>query len=300
MTRSHEENVLNTYRYLRVAMPVLVAVLGASVIFQIAAFDCWPGSISAYYYTASRAAFVSCLCAIGTCLIVYRGNTDPEDVTLNVSGFLAFVVAFVPTTVDTTCRASNVPSREELAAAVQNNVAAVLVGGAATVVIAWLVRRGTVAPRRGPLATGTLIGTTVALAAGAAVFLVADDLVLSRGHYTAAIAMFVGIGLVVAMNTRPYTERDPEAASPTVRYDRAYKVVLGAMIASGAVITGTGLALGKDSAGHWVWGEWIFWLEAVLIVEFAVFWGIQTWELRNVRDRSELQQSGDPVRSKVP
>jgi len=285
---SQRDDVLETYRYLRLAMPLLVVVLTASVAFQIVAFDCWPSSISAYYYTASRAVLVSCLCAIGTCLVVYSGNTTSEDVVLNAAGALAFVVAFVPTTVDTACRASNIPSRTELVDAVHNNVTALLVGAGVTVLVAWVVRGRAGAPRHGPLATGPLAGTTVALAVGTLVFVLADDLVLRFGHYTAAVAMLVAIALVVWMNTRWYTDRRDGMASPTARYDLAYRLVLAAMVVSAVVITATGLLLGREpGGGPWRWA-WVFWLEAALVVEFAVFWTIQTSELWGVRDRTQL------------
>ena len=46
-----KEDALTTYRYLRITMPVLVVILGTSVIYQVfapTADDCWLGSISAY------------------------------------------------------------------------------------------------------------------------------------------------------------------------------------------------------------------------------------------------------------
>ena len=47
-----------------------------------------------------RGAFVFSLAALGACLIAYKGNDAVEDVLLNFAGFMAFVVALVPTTVD--------------------------------------------------------------------------------------------------------------------------------------------------------------------------------------------------------
>ena len=93
------QDAQTTYRLLRIAMLVLVIMLATAVIYQIfrPEPDCWLGSISAYYYTSARAVFVVALCAIGACLVAYRGNTPSEDLALNVSGFLAFVVAFIPT-----------------------------------------------------------------------------------------------------------------------------------------------------------------------------------------------------------
>ena len=92
--------------------------------------------------------FVACLCSMGACLIIYHGNTPREDFVLNLSGFLAFMVALVPTPLaelvinpndpvgpakEPTCKRSNVPSPSQLNAAIDNNVWALLV--AATVVL---------------------------------------------------------------------------------------------------------------------------------------------------------------------
>jgi len=110
------QDALSTYRHLRLAMVFVLALLLVSVALRAITADpglCFEGSISAYYFTSTRAVFVGALCALGACLIVYRGNTDLEDVALNVSGALAFVVAFVPTgapgTFGVSCSASNVP-----------------------------------------------------------------------------------------------------------------------------------------------------------------------------------------------
>lgn len=93
----YRENVLRTYRYLRLGMVVLVILLGAAVTIESAQSGNLQDSISAYYYTPAHSVFVASLCAVGACLVIYRGRTDLGDVILNGAGFLAFVVAFVPT-----------------------------------------------------------------------------------------------------------------------------------------------------------------------------------------------------------
>src|SRR4051794_26391304 len=142
------KEAVTTYRYLRVTMAILVVLLGSAVGLLILGPDksCWLGSISAYYYTAARAVFVACLCAIGACLIAYQGNGRWEDFVLNLSGSLAFVVAFIPTPlkdltvspVVTPCGRSNVPSKAQLTSAVNNNLVSLMIAAAVVVgVIAW-------------------------------------------------------------------------------------------------------------------------------------------------------------------
>ena len=74
--------VLKSYRYLRLVMVGLVVLLAASVLIELqqTGFGCWRTSISSYYWTPVRGVFVGALVAIGTCLIVLKGNTPVEDV----------------------------------------------------------------------------------------------------------------------------------------------------------------------------------------------------------------------------
>ena len=89
---------MTTWRYLRLAIVVMVVALGASVLYEHARTGtrCWQPSISSYYYTAAQSAVVGALVAIGVCLICLRGNTDWEDILLNVAGACAPVAALSP------------------------------------------------------------------------------------------------------------------------------------------------------------------------------------------------------------
>src|SRR3954469_3108435 len=143
---------IRTWRYLRLAMVALVVGLFAAVLFEWSADHrtCFQASLSAYYYTPVRPFFVSALLAIGVCLVCLRGNTDPEDVLLNVAGVAAAVVGLVPTTHIGTCMSTPVGEhdgvRDVIAGNVVNNVFALLVTGAAGLVVlgalvGWRARR---------------------------------------------------------------------------------------------------------------------------------------------------------------
>ncbi|HEY0603807.1 MAG TPA: hypothetical protein VGD58_12890 [Herpetosiphonaceae bacterium] len=56
------------------------------------------GSMSAYYYTHPflRDLFVGTLCAIGICLILYKGYSDQEEWVLNFAGLCSIGVALFP------------------------------------------------------------------------------------------------------------------------------------------------------------------------------------------------------------
>ena len=144
MRQSHEAAVLNTYRYLRLAtIPLLLMLLISVALESLRGTPCLLGSISAYYYTPARGAFIGGLFAVGACLIVYKGNDPLEDVLLDFSGFMAFVVALVPTIVDTSCGAKYPTQNLDLTAeAVRNNITTLLIATALAVAARWwLVRR---------------------------------------------------------------------------------------------------------------------------------------------------------------
>jgi len=131
----------NTYRYLRAAPLVVALFLALGVVFQWNTADCKEASISAFYYTSAHAVFVAALCAIGVCLIVYQGSSPFEDVVLNISGFLAFLVAMVPTyeAVPSVCRGA--PVILPTPGPIQLNVAAVFLAGIAAELVRWLLVR---------------------------------------------------------------------------------------------------------------------------------------------------------------
>ena len=289
-------SVLSTYRYLRVAMVLLVLLLTASVVLQIFGPDpdCWQRSVSAYYYTPARAVFVASLCAIGACLVVYRGNTDAEDIALNASGLLAFVVAFVPTQVDDTCPASNVPSPAELDAAVTNNVWALILGGAALTAVSWLLRsRTTPDERGGSLSVWPLIASSCGVVVLPFVFVRWHDAVRDHGHDVAAIALFAGIVVVVGLNALGLAAQS-DGGRPVVR--RAANRYTAVGVAMVATFVGVLVA-------HWAvpgFLQWLFWLEALLIAEFAVYWVLQTIELWHVVDRTEAPAPSPNVITPAP
>ena len=275
MSITAQGDARTTYRQLRVAMPLLVLLLAAAVLHQIfrPEPDCWLGSISAYYYTPARAVFVAALCAIGICLIVYRGSSPREDAVLNLPGVLAFVVAFIPTPLkDLTvepdgCQHSNVPTETQLATALDNNIFALLVGltGAVAVVIAF---RALNVSSAGPVPT---YGFAVFVAAGWVWFLAAPANLRQHGHLVAAILLFLGIVAVTVMHAFHTKWLDPRSQPARVPYRGIYRAILAVMVVGFVVIGGLALFASFDHT--------VFWLESLVIVLFAAFWITQTVEL---------------------
>ena len=130
-----------TYRYLRVGLVALVVLLLVSTLITGIQQKCPLGSISAYFYTTTHAVFVAALCAVGSCLIIYKGQSRTEDLLLNFSGISAFVVAFVPTKAPENPCGGGLPTREGPFVGVGNNIGAAAIAGLVGIGVYLLLRR---------------------------------------------------------------------------------------------------------------------------------------------------------------
>jgi len=87
-----------TAQYVRLVLFVIVVVLAVSILFTINRDDGFESSISDYFHTPARFAFVSSMFAIGVCLMVLYSSVRLENVLLNIAGALAPIVGFAATT----------------------------------------------------------------------------------------------------------------------------------------------------------------------------------------------------------
>ena len=277
MGSEYQYDLLRTYRYVRAGMVFLVALLGAAVFIEARAhhFSIQP-SISAYYYTPVKPVFVAALCAVGVLMIVYRGNTDAEDGFLNASGFLAFVVAFVPTRPENTCVVSDLPG--DTVAAITNNVSALFILAVAAFVFTVLLERAQ--PDRNVLVTRggrtSLVFSLLAFVALVLYFLVWRDSFICHGHDTAAIMLFAGIVVVVGLNGWGLAVKQAVQTQTTPEQHRWNRYFYGFVLMLASIVLGVVLGPVTHVLPHWV-----FWLEGAMITQFAMFWVTQTVELWN-------------------
>jgi hypothetical protein len=273
---------VKTYRYLRLAMVAMVLGLAVAVGHEVLRVDgnCWQTSLSGYYYTPVQNLFVGAIVAIGVCLVSLKGSTDTEDVLLNFAGICAPFVALVPIHDPGSCGVVTDGLNRDLNIA--NNVVAVLaVFGAGLVALAalwWHNRRNgddEPAPTRIEI-LGYAESVLVFLAA-VAVFWLQPEWFDMYGHPVAAVAMFAFVFVNVVVNAVNiyFERRDTDA--PVHRLNRYTWIAL----AMGACVVGS-LLLGWQGVEHW-----LLVLEASLIGCFAVFWGVQTWELWDQGLRTE-------------
>ncbi|MFM6850093.1 MAG: hypothetical protein ACKOVB_13430 [Terrabacter sp.] len=282
MAAGRNRDVVYTYRYLRGAMIALLLMLLLSVGYQWwweTDHSCWLGSISAYYYTPARTVFVGSLCALGASLIAYKGHSSEEDVLLNFSGFMAFVVAMVPTVPDLRCGPNAyTQSPAEVAAAVRNNIWSLVVVAVVAAVIAAALKRG--AMMRGAAARPTARSVLVTLACASVLlveltlFLVLRDRFIALSHGIAAATMVAGVIAVMVLSALRTEERhrsvgDDDDGRGYRRTYLAIAVALTVALAATviAALTVTGFA------------HLLLVAEVIVIVLFATYWGVQTKEL---------------------
>lgn len=273
VAEKYRQSVLRTYRYLRLGMVVLVVLLGVALVLERRRSGHLLDSISAYYYTPAHAVFVASLCAVGSCLIIYRGQLDVDDVILNGAGFLAFVVAFVPTSrgeaeCDPQAAFCDIP-----VSTVEANVTALLIIGAVGLVLGYLtsVRPREVTAHAQPIdasARTLFYGLTIGFILLVAAFTLARERFLQWGHYSAALLLFAAMIVVVVRSGLHLNDEHAKSTGNHTMLRRWYWGSFAFMIVAIIVI------LVARSAGL---DHWVFYLEGSVIIGFAVFWIIQTY-----------------------
>jgi hypothetical protein len=280
---TERDAVLDTYRYLRGGIPVMLVLLGAALIIERSNATCWQTSISAYYFTSAHSVFVGSICAVGTLLIVYKGSKDTEDVLLNLAGTLAFVVAFVPTTRPVLlCGESAVPEGAVTNAAVIGNVWALVVALVVARAASWWMYRRTGTGRgRSPLGEVAVWAQRAVLAVGLITLVLVPSWFVANAHGVAAVTMFVSFIVTVLINAFMAGRQDEGKCPHRQVYHRFYQAISLAMVLTLVAAVATHLLLSGFNHAVLV-------VEVALIVEFGAYWLVQTVELWNTSTRDQL------------
>jgi NADH:ubiquinone oxidoreductase subunit 6 (subunit J) len=128
----------------------------------------------------------------------------------------------------------------------------------------------------------------VVLAGFVAAYLFFPEEFEAGAHWVAAVLIFVIIGAVVFINAYLVGNQDKQARATRERFRRCYRVIGWMMVGSvvGALIAAL---IGKLSHPQGeVWNIPVFALETALLLEFALFWAFQTFELWDHVDRNTL------------
>jgi hypothetical protein len=257
---------LDTYRYLRGGIPVMLVMLGAALIIERVRASDWLGSISAYYFTGAHAVFIGSICAMGTLLIVYKGLKPTEDVLLNLAGILAFVVAFVPTSRPETAVSVDVSNVNVL-----SNVWALVIALLVARAVSWFMYRRTgTTPDLGPIARIVMWVQRALLAAGLALLIFAPDWFVSHAHGIAAVVLFLAIIGTVVITAFMADKGLVDSANPKV-YEQIYRIIAVLMLVTLLVAVTVHFAINSVS-------QLVLWVEVALLAEFGVYWAVQTAE----------------------
>lgn len=260
-----------TYRYLRIGIAGTVIVIFVSV--GIAALDVgWLTSVSDYFYTPARDAFVGALIAATLALLALSGS-GAERALLDAAALFAPLIALVPTTlapgtvpaVIVPCSDRCFPPQYEADAA--TGVLTYLIVGGLTVLVALLL----VALRQVSLpAVGlSLIITTAVLAVIAMVWMFARDAFLAQGHFVATILFFALFAAVAVLNAFPRRGSPPSSVFRVL-----YIAIALALVA--VLVIYVLLLPGADATGLPI----VLLAEAAALALFFTFWvvqGIEKW-----------------------
>lgn len=254
-----------TYRYLRLAIVVVLVALLASVVFERFQTDCWQGSLSAYYYTPVQPIFVGALIAIGVSFVAIKGSTEIEDLLLNVAGVVAPIVAVVPTAPSEAIQrcASAAIQQPDQVAFIDNNVVALIVAGGAAVVIGWIAARRAVGDAPG-IDRSSLLGigfAVVFMAIGVGWYTIGRESFLERAHGAAAVVFFLALLGTIVVN----------ASTGVAPYRWWYAATAAAMVVGAAIVLVVGIAVDE-------WQHQVLVLELVALVPVVVYWAVQTVE----------------------
>lgn len=273
------DRFLKTYRYLRVAMVVLLALLLISVLWEYSQVKPLRPSISDYYYSPVRAIFVGTLTSLGVCMIVLKGNTAWEDTFLNLVGMLAPVVALVPTRDYGVCTVRNPNVADDILANVNNNVLALLIAGVLGLII-WIglvIRDQTPSANKAPVGFGFVVVLIVVIG-GVGWFLFGDRNYLAcNAHNYTAIPMFCFLIAVVWGNAWAYNKMEnPDAGLSLRSAAQAAKNRYGVIAVTIVVLSAVFVIAGRNG-----FTQWVFFVECVVLISFLIFWVVQSKELWN-------------------
>jgi len=277
-----DEYLLRSYRYLRLAIVMLLVGLAAGIAWQRHTAGCIEDSLSAFYYTPAHGLFIGALVAIGAAMVALNGRTIVENSFFNIAGMLAPVVALVPTTRPVLLCDGSAPLQIERNDLVPISLVALLVAGAATLAVTAVIAaqhegfRANAESFGRSLRTGVLPLALFAIAAFVFVGML-DVPAYTFVHYGAAIGMFVAIFLAIGSLTSKglhlvlhilltWTKPTEEYRKPAQPYYKSYWWILGATIPVAAITALVG-------------GAPLFWIEVSGIASFASFWIVQTAEL---------------------
>ncbi|WP_374314550.1 hypothetical protein [Microbacterium sp.] len=264
-------SVQRTYRYLRIAIAGTVVVIFVSVGLAATSVG-WLTSVSDYFYTPARNAFVGALIAAAMALVALSGR-GAERALLDAAALFAPLIALVPTTlapgsvpgVAVPCPHRCFPPEFEADAA--NGVATYLVVGLLTILVGALL--ASLRQLSLDLVGFSLVSGAAVLVGVGATWLFARDAFLAQGHFAATIAFFALFATVAVLAAFPR-----RGAPPATVFRILYVAIAVGLV--GVLVVYIVLLPQADTTGVPV----VLLAEAAALVLFFAFWvvqGIEKW-----------------------
>jgi hypothetical protein len=326
-TSAREPITLATYRDLRIGLAVTMVMLAAAVIIDYRGRDprCWQGALSEYFYTTAHSIFIAALLGLATLFFVYRGTCDTEDSLLTLAGVAALVAALVPQPTPEYCLPTFLPADfkvdDMVRPSLQAVVCALALGWALSWVLRMLKRRRDKKDNRPPTKTslgGRLALYLLRLVVAVGLFaLFCHNGFLYYAHAAAGffllssfIATAFAVAFVVTLERKMPAEglatqndKDIGLHRPCVLlfYRCFYWLWATVMLLTALVIFRL-----HEIHPRYHGIPWATVLESAVVIEFAVYWIVQSIDLwrtpdRTVRlsdnDRSLLQNESEPTDS---
>lgn len=269
---------LAIYRDVRVGMVILTLMVFLAVVIEQLASTCWQFTLSAYYYTSAHSILIAALLALGALFIMYKGSNDTEDVLLNLAGVSALMIAMVPQGRPAPlCGKNDLPAQFE--PAIQPNVwtvvIALIVGWSTMAVLHWRKRTR---HKKSPLGTVAVGLFWLIMAVGFIALVFFPNRFYANIHGISGVLMLLSFIITVFCAALVVRQEDPVKSPHKDRYKRCYWFIAGVMLVTLIAVVAVHLK-------HPGWQPIIILVESAVILEFAVYWAIQTWELWNSPDR---------------
>ena len=270
-----------TYRYLRIGIAGTIVVIFVSVGLAAASVG-WLTSVSDYFYSPARDAFVGALIAATLALVALSGH-GPERALLDAAALFAPLIAVVPTTlapvtvpgIIVPCTTRCFPPAFEADAG--NGVITYLIVGGLTVTVALLLVW---------LRQVSIVGVGFSLVIACAVFLTvaltwafAREAFLQQGHFVATIAFFGLFATVAILNAFP------RRGAPPAPIFRALYTAIAILLAIVLVVY---IVLLPQTSASDIPIALI--AEAAALALFIAFWvvqGIENWNEADPRLRAD-------------
>jgi len=273
-----------THRYLRLAIGGTVVVIIVSILLTVPSVG-WLPSVSDYFYTPARNAFVGAVIAASLALLALSGR-GAERIILDAAAVFAPIVALVPSVISP----GSVPGVEvECAKCVPAAFEPDVVNGVTTylVILAGILLLGIALS-----IVGAVQGAVISLLLGGVVFaivlitgLAIPELFLGWAHFLATTVFFGLIAADAILNAFWRTSSTPPPKWLRIVYLGIAAVMIVDLVALVVATIATASAPTDTAAEIF---PWIFVGEVIALLAFLAFWWLQTWQRWDEADPASL------------